>query len=253
MEPFLGNLIRYQEINLELDSLQARLSQIPGKLKTIDDEQEGARSVVEDARARHEASLKGRRDHERELQDLEGKVAKYNDQSRDVKTNEQYRAIMAEIQTVKDKIDQLEEKILLAMDEADELKKQIDEAEKQVAARKPEFDSRRKALQEEKAKLEREREKLTRERAELKPRIRPDLMEAYERVIQLRGSVAVARVSDDRCSACSVRLRPALMAEVRKNDAVHQCESCRRLLYWVPPREEEADGGESAPPPGSVS
>ena len=33
----------------------------------------------------------------------------------------------------------------------------------------------------------------------------------------------------------AVRLRPPVFQQVRHNDSIVQCESCQRVLYWVPP------------------
>jgi hypothetical protein len=248
VEPFLGNLIRYQDVVLELSALESRLAGIPAQIKAIDDEQEEAKVVIHDAKERHDASLKGRRDLERDLKVLEGKIDKYNDQSREVKTNEQYRAIMGEIQTVKDHIGEVEEKILISMEESDALQAQIGEAEKKVVARKPEFDAKRKVFEEEIAKLNAAIATLRAERDGLVSQIRPDLMEAYERVSKQRGEMALASIDQERCGGCGVRLRPAMMVEIRKNEAIHQCESCRRILYYLPPSPTD-----EAPPPAAES
>ena len=257
MEQSLLSLARFQDLNLEVDSLDKRLSAIPSELKAIDDEQEAARVVIAQAHQRHEESLKSRRDQEAALQDLEQKVDKYNSQSREVKTNDQYRAIMSEIQAVKSQIGEVEEKILLAMEEADALEKEIDEAEKQIVGRKKEFDGSRKLLADERDRLAVQREKLDAERKALASEIRPDVMEAYNRVSSTRGNLVLATVSDERCTCCRVRLRPALCAEIRKNDRIIQCESCRRILYdRRPAKGDDAESGDEAPksaeaPPGS--
>ena len=35
------------------------------------------------------------------------------------------------------------------------------------------------------------------------------------------------------CTICHVRLRPQVFNEVRKNESIIQCDSCRRILYFV--------------------
>jgi hypothetical protein len=44
----------------------------------------------------------------------------------------------------------------------------------------------------------------------------------------------VAEARDGLCTVCHVRLRPQVFNEVRRNDALHQCDSCTRILYYVP-------------------
>ena len=37
------------------------------------------------------------------------------------------------------------------------------------------------------------------------------------------------------CSVCQVRLRPKVFSTVLRNEAIVQCDSCRRILYYAPP------------------
>ena len=46
--------------------------------------------------------------------------------------------------------------------------------------------------------------------------------------------LAVAEARDGLCTVCHVRLRPQIFNEVRRNDSIIQCDSCTRILYFVP-------------------
>jgi predicted nucleic acid-binding Zn-ribbon protein len=46
--------------------------------------------------------------------------------------------------------------------------------------------------------------------------------------------VAVAAIEGELCTACHVRLRPAMVQLVRRNDDIVTCDSCQRILYYVP-------------------
>jgi uncharacterized protein len=50
-----------------------------------------------------------------------------------------------------------------------------------------------------------------------------------------RKGIAVAEARDGLCSVCHVRLRPQIYNEVRRNESLHQCESCTRILYYAAP------------------
>jgi len=263
VESFLRQLIRFQELSLEASRLDARISRIPSDIKKVDQEETAQGKVVTEAKGRLAASQKGRKDFERDLQDLELKIAKYNDQSREVKTNDQYRAIMSEIDNVKVHIDGVEEKILLAMEESDQLTKKIADAERTFTERRKEHAARRGLLESERAKLASERERLGAELDALRAEIPAGPMDAYARTAQTRGELVMAQAINERCQVCGVRLRPAVFAEVRKNSSIIQCESCRRILYWVPePAKEEAGeapvraadgpGGDTSPSAGSA-
>ena len=72
----------------------------------------------------------------------------------------------------------------------------------------------------------------------------------FESIRRSRG-VAVTEMKDGRCSVCQVRLRPQVAQIVRRNDSVNQCDSCSRILYYVPPPaapESVADAAPATPP-----
>jgi predicted nucleic acid-binding Zn-ribbon protein len=43
----------------------------------------------------------------------------------------------------------------------------------------------------------------------------------------------VAEARDGLCTICHVRLRPQVFNELRRNDAIIQCSSCQRILYFA--------------------
>jgi predicted nucleic acid-binding Zn-ribbon protein len=58
----------------------------------------------------------------------------------------------------------------------------------------------------------------------------------FEQVARVRNGVAISPAPrDGLCSACHVRLRPFVFQQIRQNEAIIQCESCQRILYWIPP------------------
>ena len=58
----------------------------------------------------------------------------------------------------------------------------------------------------------------------------------FEQVSRARKGVAICQATrDGLCSQCQVRLRPMVFQQVRANDTIVQCDSCRRILYYVPP------------------
>ena len=60
-------------------------------------------------------------------------------------------------------------------------------------------------------------------------------MAIYLRVAHGRRGIALAEAKGGLCTVCHVRMRPQTFNEVRRNDGIHQCESCTRILYYVQP------------------
>ena len=55
----------------------------------------------------------------------------------------------------------------------------------------------------------------------------------FETTAKGRKGVAVAEARNGLCTICHVRLRPRVFNEVRKNESIIQCDSCRRILYFA--------------------
>src|SRR5437867_12436880 len=67
----------------------------------------------------------------------------------------------------------------------------------------------------------------------LRTGIAPDLLRHYDSVIKLRKT-ALAEARDHKCSACQLMLRPQVYNDVRTNQKIVICDSCQRILYYLP-------------------
>jgi hypothetical protein len=251
LDPVLQSLIRYQEISLELSRLKASLEQFPAQIKLIDDGLKAASASVTAARAAILDHQKDRRRLEMELQDHEVKLRKYNEQLMQVKTNTEYKAMQAEIAGVKEKIGGVETQILLLMDEAESAEGKVKEEERALGDRRKEADARKAAVLQEEARLNHEASQAESQLQAARAGLGPDVIDLFNRIASTRNGVAVARARDERCQGCNVRIRPQNFQDVRRNDRIIQCDSCLRILYYVPepPAADGTGTGDGTPAP----
>lgn len=233
MDLVLKSLIRYQELSLELGRLNARLEQFPLQIKAIGDEVESAASALASARDALSEGQKERRAREAELQDLEGQFSKYNEQLMQVKTNNEYKAMQHAILGVKEQIGKVEERILLLMEEADDSDRKLKEDEKLLDGKRKEAEARKGVIGEERRQVEEEASRVAADHRAASEALGAEALELFNRIAHSRNGKAMARAHDERCQECNVRLRPHLFQEIKKNDHLIQCDSCRRILYYV--------------------
>ena len=74
----------------------------------------------------------------------------------------------------------------------------------------------------------------------------PRALSIFEGLAKNRKTTALSQAIDGLCIECRVRLRPQVFAEVRRNDAIRQCDNCQRILYFVAPPALAEGTGQSA-------
>jgi len=234
MHADLERVIALQRLDTAASEARRKLAEGPEREKAFTERIEAAKQRVADAKAQLAANGEARRNIEKDVALHQGRLSKYRDQAMAVKTNQEYHAIQHEIAHAQGEVKKHEDGILERMIEADELTATIKAAEADLAAQQKTIDADRKAMQAADAELQKSLEKLTADRAAILGAIDKSVLSTYERAAASRQGIAVAEAKDGICTICHVRLRPQMFNTVRRNDAITQCESCQRILYFAP-------------------
>jgi predicted nucleic acid-binding Zn-ribbon protein len=236
MSPDLERLIELQRLEASIAEAGATIAQQPLRLAALDARLEEAKRAVDTAKAALKANHDARRELEKDVALYQGRLTKFKDQLSAVKTNREYQAMQHEIATAQADLGAVEEKMLERMLEADELTAVAKAAEATLAAQSKEIEAEKKALSQELAAVEGSLTKATAARTGLVKDMDPRLVALFEQVARVRKGVAIcAATRDGLCSVCHVRLRPHVFQQIRQNDTIVQCDSCQRVMYWVPP------------------
>jgi predicted nucleic acid-binding Zn-ribbon protein len=170
--------------------------------------------------------------HENEVtvKSMNAQIRKHEEQLGGVGSKKEYDALVSEIKHDRQSVQQLEEQILLAMTEIDDLTPKLPEFEQAVAKAKEEF-----------AKWQKEarthHEKQVAQLAETQTKLKdaesklPDKLRAlYQRVVSSMGSDSMAAVRNRSCSACRTAITAQNQNELLQGRML-ECKSCGRLLY----------------------
>ena len=235
MHPDLERLIRLQALDSEAAEARKAQASIPDTQRALDQKLDGARNTLAAAKDGLAANQAERRSLEKDLASVTARLSRYKDQLMEVKTNREYTAMQHEIETAQGEVKRLEDAMLERMLEADELaggvkdaETALSAAERQIATERLELDLQ---LQQAAATIER----VAHERSALAAQLPAPVLATYDTVSRSRKGIAVTQARDERCSQCQVRLRPQVYQQIRHNETVVQCESCQRILYYVPP------------------
>ncbi len=231
MLPEIENLLRLQEADKEIRRLQEEIAELPKCVAAIERKLAGTKAQLEKAQAAIKADEAARRKHDTTVADLRGKISKYRDQSLEVKTNEQYKALLHEIEFAEKDISATEDKILELMLNADAREKEVKAAEAELKAETAEIEKEKAEARQRTAEDEKQLAEWRAKRGQIRAGISEDLLRHYERVSKFRGT-GIAEVRDHKCMGCQVMLRPQTYNDVRAGQQTVFCDSCQRVLYF---------------------
>jgi uncharacterized protein len=239
MLPDIENLLKLQDTDKEIRRLQDEVAEFPKRVAVIELQLADTKLKLSNAQAAVKADEVARRKYDTAISDLRGKISKYRDQSLDVKTNDQYKALLHEIQFAEKEIAANEDKILEMMVNADARDKEVKAAQAELKAETAEIEKEKEEARQLTAKDEKLLAEWRAKRDQIRTAVNDDLLRHYERVSKFRGS-GISEVRDQKCMACRVMLRPQTYNEVRSGTQTIVCDSCQRILYFNP-AEEMAD------------
>jgi hypothetical protein len=234
MQADLERVIALQQLDTTANQARKQLAEAPEREKAFEERLAAARTTLADAKTRLAANQDRRREIEKEVAVHQGRLSKYRDQAMAVKTNQEYHAIQHEIAHAQGEIKKYEDQILEHMVEADDLAATIKSADAALAAEQKTIDTERRRRQLEDAETQKSLDALGSERAKIVDGLDKRVLAIYDAAYARRQGIAVAEAKDGICTICHVRLRPQVFNDVRKNDAIVQCDSCQRILYFVP-------------------
>jgi len=246
LHPDLKTAIDLQQVDHRVAELDSRIAALPAEIKTLESQLSDFLHAHEERKHRLAANQRERKEMEGEIQTIQARISKHKDQLYQVKTNDQYKAMLKEIENEEREIGKIEDRILEEMVEAEELQKRVAEAAARLEGEKARVAGEVRLLEATKESAESERRGLLAHRQELAAALNAEVLELYERVRKGRNGLAVAEVRNGFCIGCHVLLRPQRYNEVCRNEAILACESCQRILYYVEPPEEPEPPGEPA-------
>jgi hypothetical protein len=232
----LEALLDLQDHDTRIDQELHRRAHLPeraqlAELSAAGAQEESARSsvaaVLEVVAARQAES-------ERELKATEDRIGQVNKRlyGGTVSASRELQAMANDVESMRRRASELEDRVLGLMEEREPLDKQLGEHDARLA----EFSQRRSELSRQLGTAETEVDahlsRLQAQRQETAARIGPQLLAAYERLRERLGGVAVARLIGGRCDGCHLTLPAMELDRIRHEAAgsLEHCEQCGRIL-----------------------
>lgn len=248
MQKVIQRLLELQSVDARLNEVRSRLAACPKQMAEVDARVSAAKGEIEKAKAAQLAALKDRKKYELDVEQWKGKIHKYKDQTAQIKTNEAYKALQHEIQLAEQEMAKSEDRLLEQMVASEEYDRRIKASEKSLKETEESARAERAKIEAAKSVAEKELAEASAGRTAALADIPEDLLDHYERIARKHNGVALAQVRDELCGACGMRVRPAIFQQMRSDGSqeIFHCETCTRILYYIPPVASAAPAGAAA-------
>lgn len=230
MKNWVVNLLTLQKFDMQLRDLETKYRTIPGERAKLREEYEGAKAKLAAAREKAAGAEKSLKQTEADIAAQNDKIRKMLTQSAMVKKNDEYQALMADIEAAKGKISDLETRVIELLDAQETARKALASEEKEFAATD-------KMIREELEEFSRlidtikaDAAKLKEEKRQFQTRVELNALNAYKNILARDKGKPMVPIVNGACGHCSLKVTPQLINEAKKGNMVF-CDNCSHLLY----------------------
>lgn len=224
-----------REVDLELREIPARMDELRADVQRL-----------EDLLARERAHLA---DAEKLLASNDEEIARGNDMLGRSKAKAAKARNAREAEAVERELEAVRRINKEREAEKEKLVAALDGERKTIEGHAGEFEELKGVLaaEEEKARvrtaeLEVERAKVVQGRGEVTAKLQKPVLRRYEMIREKRG-IGIVEVKDGICTGCRMALPPQQFIVLQRAEAIEQCPSCQRIIFFRPSIEEPPPQG----------
>lgn len=227
----MDKLLELQQLDLKIEGLLQRETSIPQQKNKFNIQRERLEHELDTSELRVKNLQLEQRQAEGEIEQRQTQIRKYDGQLLSIRKNEEYQALLHEIDMEKKQVALREERILNIMIELDEARDLLEEDRKRIATERAQIDAECAEIDAELEEAVKKRQELEAQRTQLCAQVNPGMYARYERIRKAKKSgPAVVPLMDEYCGGCHMKVLPQIVNEIL-DDKVHSCQHCGRLLY----------------------
>ncbi len=232
----LRKLLELQQLDMKIGGLKQREQEIPRQKESFNIQRKRLETELKESEERVKKLKLEQRECEGEIDQKNAHIKKFEGQLLVVKKNEEYKALLHEIDLQKKQISLKEERILAIMDDIDHAQMKLQEDKKRIAEEIRKLDEECTRIDAELAGAVKDRKAQESTRSPLAAQVDAPLLARYERVRKVRTPAVVPLVETNKqaeaCGGCYMTVRPQIVNEIMANKEFHSCGHCARILYY---------------------
>lgn len=227
----LKDLVVLQQYEDEISRIEKELSEVDERVNRLDTELTEYEDKVERNRQLLDALKKQYRSDESEVQMIESQVVKSQEKLSAVKTNKEYQSTLKEIDDLKAKASQIEDRMIEVLDQIESAESEGREDLADLAEVKIQVEEKQKQIRSQSEQKQGVLSSCLQERDVVLERLDSNTREHYNRVKRQGRGIAVAAVVDAVCQVCRMNIPPQLFNELMRMDGMLMCPNCQRIIY----------------------
>lgn len=230
----MDRLLELQELDLSIDRLEARRSDLQGGEET--DAERRRLYEVEQRLGELRLALDGVSQEERRLEgeigSLEARIAAEDKRLYDgsVANPKELSSIQAELANLRSRKSRVEDAELEQMERRESLEKRLAPLEAEVAEARERMAQLESAAASELQTIESSLPERRTERERLAPELDEDLLDLYESLREQKRGIGVAELQDGVCQGCHQKLSALELDRIKRAEGIRRCPYCRRIL-----------------------
>ena len=192
----LQSLLKIQKLDIELSKYNFIIKSLPSEISAIKREYNSIDEKYNQLQTLKEKSIKERKHCDSKLEEINTKLLKYQEQLMSLKTNKEYSSKLSEIDNLKKKSAELEDKILENMEYIDAYENQLIKIKEELNSVRKDVDKKVLLKEKEIQNIENKISEIKTKKESLKAELKPKLINQYEKIYQARGTLPLSKAND---------------------------------------------------------
>jgi predicted nucleic acid-binding Zn-ribbon protein len=245
----MGALMTNVKVLLDLQEIMSRSRMVEAEKQKVPLEVADLKSLFEEretkflaAKQEFEQLQKEKREKEREIEEERDKVERAKSKLMSIKTNKEYYAMLKEIEGTKRANAAREEELLSILARYEEVEKRLAELSADVGEVGARYRERMVDIEARMAKFDKDISRLQARKAEVAASLDKGLARRFEMIFDRRGGIAIVAARNQSCMGCHMNISPQLFNLLQREDRIHSCPNCNRIIYYEGDQAQQAGG-----------
>ncbi|RUM36416.1 MAG: hypothetical protein DSY50_02540 [Desulfobulbus sp.] len=236
----IEKLIALQKLNTEMSQFDQKIAVRQKELTDREQSILEKEAAINELQEKVQMLEKSQRDIKAAHDDAGTCIKERQNKMMQVQTSREHQALLKEIEDAKQLIKNTEEKLLQAMEQAEQAATEAAELENICNGEKELLADETKTVVAAVKRLNSRRKTVFNKHNKLAADLQGSRMKRYEKLLKKRNGLAVVEVIDGVCQGCFMAIPPQQFNEIRKGEQLFSCPTCQRILYYKEP-DSEAD------------